>query len=543
MEIRNELHKTKKIFLLASEGYAADHLFSWFNKSINKHQELFSLLAHEGSRPKYFSERTRGERPDIISYCEFMHDMSMTFGALGDCYSFRIDHFNKLLRSNITDIPLLYLKRNPITWLYFYQKWRSSNMRMGKNKSSPLEWEWLTINHNLFNALKLKEYGQDDVNIWSFYQGLYLLNMFYNQTIDNRIRVERIEDIYSNKKVFHENISYLTKKRINLSQEYIDIVFDKKEELYEGEEVLPCIEKDLVTFWEDWQHEAYQKLVSENTYAKITNDGYDVPEVKLNHFKSKPNYLNNIFVSSLPKSGTHLTREIITALTCLKPFEPTEHPNTVNFHNYEDHKLISIPSGTFFSWHSIITTETTSLLLSKQAKPVFIVRNLVEIIFSFMNHLRNDIDSSSGKSVGNSKNFFRHDEQSSIYNTIIGFSDETFSFFGMAPIIKQLVSFFNFKKEHSCLIINYSDLINNKEKQITNISKYLNLKIDQKVIEDLCIETDPANAKYVSDNHVTKNRNEKFNNFLLNFHDGHLKALQFLLHKAVEDDTDMLRKI
>ncbi|MDG1325592.1 MAG: hypothetical protein P8P49_07480, partial [Opitutales bacterium] len=75
MEIRNELFETKKIFLIASEGYAADHLFSWFNKSINKHQELFSLLAHEGSRPKYFSERTRGERPDIISYCEFMHDM------------------------------------------------------------------------------------------------------------------------------------------------------------------------------------------------------------------------------------------------------------------------------------------------------------------------------------------------------------------------------------------------------------------------------------------------------------------------------------
>ena len=263
MNIREELKIPKKIFLVASEGYAADHLFSWFSKSINKHEDLFSLLAHEGSRPKYFSERTRGERPDIFSYCEFLHDMSMTYGAIGDCYSYRIDHFNDLLKNEIYDIPLLYLRRNPITWLYFYQRWRSSNMRMGTNKSSPLDWEWMTTNHNLFNNLGLKKYRKEDVQIWSFYQGLYLLNMFYNQDIDKRIKVLNIEDIFRSKSTYADTICFLTKDNVNLTDDYLELVFQQKESLYAGEEILLNEEQIL------YQHGKIGNLLHTKLYCPI----------------------------------------------------------------------------------------------------------------------------------------------------------------------------------------------------------------------------------------------------------------------------------
>ena len=66
-DIRSEVETPTNLFYVISEGYAADHLFSWFSKSLNKHPEVFALLAHEGSRPKYLKERTRGERPNIIN--------------------------------------------------------------------------------------------------------------------------------------------------------------------------------------------------------------------------------------------------------------------------------------------------------------------------------------------------------------------------------------------------------------------------------------------------------------------------------------------
>lgn len=535
MYTREELKIPRKIFLVASEGYAADHLFSWFSKSINKHEDLFSLLAHEGSRPKYFSERTRGERPDIFSYCEFLHDMSMTYGAIGDCYSYRIDHFNDLLKNEIYDIPLLYLRRNPITWLYFYQRWRSSNMRMGTNKSSPLDWEWMTTNHNLFNNLGLKKYGREDVQVWSFYQGLYLLNMFYNQDIDKRIKVLNIEDIFRSKSTYADTICFLTKDNVNLTDDYLELVFQQKESLYAGEEILPNEGLDLVSTWEDWQLVAYRTLLSDQTFKKIQKCGYDIPKIEKKGYPSatiKQTRLNNIFISSLPKSGTHLIREIIEKLTGLSFHEPQESPNITKFHNYDDHSLISIPHNKFFSWHNIITPETSALLLSKQAKPIFIVRNLVEIVFSFINHLRYDIDSEINKSVGNTKSFFSQSKECIIYNTIIGYHDEDFTFTGMSTVINQLLSFYKFKEKYPCLVINYRDLINKKEETIGEIIRYLNLSYDESLIQDICTETDLSNEKYVSNPHVTKDRNHKYKKFLSVFHEGHLNALKYLLHQT-----------
>ena len=95
--------------------------------------------------------------------------MGMTYGSIGDCYSFRVHHLIELNQSEkFKNVPKLYLIRNPLIWIYFYQQWRSSNMRMGSGKTNPLEWEWSVANHIYFKQLNLKPY-KDDVNIWSFY--------------------------------------------------------------------------------------------------------------------------------------------------------------------------------------------------------------------------------------------------------------------------------------------------------------------------------------------------------------------------------------
>lgn len=62
-QIRNELADEYRVFYVTAWGYAADHLFGWFPKALNRHRDIFALLAYEGSRPKYLRERTRCECP------------------------------------------------------------------------------------------------------------------------------------------------------------------------------------------------------------------------------------------------------------------------------------------------------------------------------------------------------------------------------------------------------------------------------------------------------------------------------------------------
>jgi hypothetical protein len=79
---RDELQDDYRVFYVTAWGYAADHLFGWFPKALNCHRDIFALLAHEGSRPKYF-RGSSGERPPLVPFTEFLNDMGMTCAAIG----------------------------------------------------------------------------------------------------------------------------------------------------------------------------------------------------------------------------------------------------------------------------------------------------------------------------------------------------------------------------------------------------------------------------------------------------------------------------
>ena len=147
----------KKVFIVTSWGYGADHWFSWFSKALNAHSQIFSYLANEGSRPKYFpEERSRAERPDIIKYVRFIADVGMTFDAIGDCYSYRPTMLDRLL-AVYPNIPILHLTRHPYAWLFFHVRWRMRNMRMLGGENQPLDHEWKNgCDHDCLELLALK---------------------------------------------------------------------------------------------------------------------------------------------------------------------------------------------------------------------------------------------------------------------------------------------------------------------------------------------------------------------------------------------------
>lgn len=143
IKTRNELEGNYNVFFVTAWGYAADYLFGWLPKALNAHRDIFALLSHEWSRPKYFNVRTRGERPPLIPYTEFLNDMGMTYSVIGDCYSYRAGQMPELLGvEQYKNISVVNLVRHPVAWLEFYVRWRTSDMRMRAGGTDPLAWEW-----------------------------------------------------------------------------------------------------------------------------------------------------------------------------------------------------------------------------------------------------------------------------------------------------------------------------------------------------------------------------------------------------------------
>ncbi len=271
--IRSELELDTNVFYVTSHGYAADHWFGWLPKALNAHPEIFALLAHEGSRPKYIKTRTRGERPALIPFTEFLNDMGMTYQAIGDCYSFRAHMMPEVIGKYGTAVPIVNMVRHPYVWMEFYVRWRASNMRMRSGASDPLEWEWKTAAHKLFEKLDLRKYDKDEAAVWASFQGMVMLNEIIADT-ESGVPQMKLENVATDPGVFQGLVRYLTKERCEFSPELLDLVYGWIDTPFRGEEKLHLVPDELYDQWPDWKKEAFPKLVNPKTFEIYNGLGY-----------------------------------------------------------------------------------------------------------------------------------------------------------------------------------------------------------------------------------------------------------------------------
>lgn len=271
--VRTELAQDYHVFYITSWGYAADHWYGWLPKALNCHPEIFALLAHEGSRPKYMKERTRGERPPLIPFTHFLNDMGMTYQAIGDCYSYRASQMPEVMAEFGSDIPIVNIVRHPYVWLEFYIRWRTTNMRMPGGSNAPLEWEWSTVRHDVFEPLGLKPYAKEDTHIWAAYQGMWLANQIVNDQIDG-IRQMTLESIIGSREKFQELVTYVTKGRCVYSDELLDLIYSFAHTPFRGEEKLRMVPSEIYAGWPDWKKEAFELIVKPETLAVHRSFGY-----------------------------------------------------------------------------------------------------------------------------------------------------------------------------------------------------------------------------------------------------------------------------
>jgi hypothetical protein len=464
-QTRKELEDDYRVFYVTAWGYAADHYFGWLPKALNTHPELFALLAHEGSRPKYLKERLRSERPDLIPFTEFLNDMGMTYAAIGDCYSYRAMQFPELL-SNPTyaHIPVVNLLRHPVVWLEFYVRWRSGNMRMRAGASDPLAHEWRVANHTRFTTLGLKPYDKDEIDVWASYQGMLQLRAVLTDLQSVKIHVP-IEQIIESPELFQKLISVLTKDKVTYSQSDLDRAYAMVPTLFPGEAPVNANPKHLYESWPGWKVDAFRKLFTTEQSEVYRKFGYDLFDLDkpgaLQSITVLPTGLTRpIFVSSLMKSGTWLIRGMLEELTGLESYEPEIGPGLPN---YEDESLIDFPAGHFFSWHMVITSNVEAVLRGAGSRNVFIVRNIYDLILSIYNHLQNDVDAGIGRSIGGRGCFDGIADETAIAMIINGFSNEITSWHGLTPHLKHMQSLFQAASKGLGTLISYEGIVVQKE--------------------------------------------------------------------------------
>ena len=490
VQMRQELESDYRVFYVTAWGYAADHLLGWFPKALNCHHDMFALLAHEGSRPKYLVERTRGERPPLVIFTEFLNDMGMTYSVIGDCYSYRAGQMSELLNiERYKNIPVLNIVRHPVTWLEYYVRWRSSNMRMREGATDPLAWEWKTSCHGYFEYLGLKSYEKNDIDIWASYQGMFLLNNVLGdiKALNKHFAIEKIAN---EPELFRELVKYLSKGKVFFDQVTLDLAYSMRDTLFSGESAVETNPEILIGGWPDWKIDAFRKLVHPETLEAYYSFGYATNEMISKAIIVKPAYnkvQRSIFVSSLPKSGTWLLREILEMITGLKAYEPDIGEKEPD---YENEMLIDFPHGTIFSWHSILTSRTASLLNGCQSKNIFLIRNIYDVLLSMYNHIKHDVDAVIGRSITASNYFKDKSLEQSFTLMISGFTTAEISWMGAGPVLKQIDSMLSFAESGHALLIDYEELTLDKMNTIKRILSFLELRLPEKRINEIIIDTD-----------------------------------------------------
>lgn len=490
---RGELTDEYRVFYVTAWGYAADHLFGWFPKALNCHRDVFALLAHEGSRPKYMRERTRGERPALIPFTEFLNDMGMTYTVIGDCYSYRAGQMPALLANErYRNIPVLNLTRHPLPWLEFYVRWRSSNMRMREGASDPLLWEWKVACHAYFEYLGLHGYEKGDVEVWAAYQGMFQLNNVLGDVnaVRRHLQVEKLAD---EPETFRSVVGYLSRGQVTFDEGDMERAFSMRHSLFRGEEPVETDPKTLLDSWPGWKVDAFRKLVSADALNAYTSFGYDLGGLEKKPRMPAPDrsrVSRPIFVTSVPKSGTWLLRAILEPMTGLRTHEPQIDP-ALGAPDYEDENLIEFPRGSFFSWHSTLTPRSVAMLRGVQAKSIFLVRNVYDVILAMYNHLRHDVDAAIGRSVIGSVYFDDKDVEQALSLMIAGFTSQSLTWDGVAPLLRQMASMLELAESGHALLLQYEQLVADKEQTIARIARHLEIDLPHGLADQIVAQTTP----------------------------------------------------
>jgi hypothetical protein len=172
-------------------------------------------------------------------------------------------------------VPWINIVRHPYAWLYFYIKWRTSNMNMPLENTLGIDHEWSVTCHDDFAKLPLNRYERKDVYIWSAYQGMHILNRMVSDLHEGVIN-RPLEDVVDSREKFNQLIAFITRERVTYNDQLLDEVYAWVNTPFRGQDALlvdPMVE---YASWPGWKKEAFEIIVNQETRKMFVSYGYEL---------------------------------------------------------------------------------------------------------------------------------------------------------------------------------------------------------------------------------------------------------------------------
>lgn len=191
--------------------------------------------------------------------------------------------------------------------------------------------------------------------------------------------------------------------------------------------------------------------------------------------------LERIFVATVFKSGTKLLEHILEKATGLS----AKHLGMEVGSDYESADPIVFEDGKFFIWHNVPSDAVKARIRAESAKPIFLIRNIYDMVVSQYFHFADDVDAAIGHSTNTSEYFASMSRDEGISLVLCGATSEWFHWHGYGYYLRQIQEILKFSKEYPCHVISYDRLVLNKRNEIERLGNFLGIEIAPELANEL----------------------------------------------------------
>lgn len=191
--------------------------------------------------------------------------------------------------------------------------------------------------------------------------------------------------------------------------------------------------------------------------------------------------LKRLFVATVFKSGTKLLEHILEKLTGL-----SANPLGMDVgSDYESADPIIFENGKFFIWHNVLSDAVKARIRAENARPVFLIRNIYDLVVSQYFHFADDVDAAIGHSTGTADYFASMGREEGISLILCGATSECFHWHGYGYYLRQIQEILRFSKQYPCHVISYDRLVLDKRHEIGRLANFLGTDIAPELMNEL----------------------------------------------------------
>ncbi len=222
-------------------------------------------------------------------------------------------------------------------------------------------------------------------------------------------------------------------------------------------------------------------VLEELVYMSISDKGRERPKRHDVQLRVECQGKRPIFVATAFKSGTKLLEHIIAKLTGLGINAPTMSAGS----DYESADPIVFENGKFFIWHNVPSDSVKARLIVANAQPIFLVRNIYDLVVSQYFHFACDVDAGIGHATHTEDYFRVMGQDEGISLLLSGASSEFFHWHGFSYYLHQIQEMLQFSKEYPCHIIVYDRLVQDKRREIERLAAVLAVEPSEELYTEI----------------------------------------------------------